>query len=105
MAFPKPKDLKGKPEPIKFYPGGREVLNLLTAVGKRVYQNRVRIAWFKQKGLCAICGNPLYLVEATADHIKPRKMGASERDDRQENIQAVHGLCNSQKGSKREGAK
>jgi hypothetical protein len=36
------------------------------------------------------------------DHIDPRGMGGSRRDDHPENIQAVHFWCNSEKGSTRE---
>jgi len=37
--------------------------------------------------------------EVTHDHILPKKMGSSERDDHVDNLQAVHILCNSAKGS------
>jgi len=35
------------------------------------------------------------------DHINPRGMGGSWRDDHPDNIQAVHWWCNSEKGSSR----
>jgi hypothetical protein len=37
------------------------------------------------------------------DHIEPKGMGGSWRDDHPENIQAVHWSCNSEKGSSRLG--
>lgn len=85
---------------VRYYPDGREVCQE-TAAGKREYEDRRTISWTKQKGLCALCGEWLHPIEATTDHIKPRGMGGARRDDRQENIQAVHALCNSAKGSKR----
>lgn len=62
--------------------------------------------WERQGGLCAICGHLLRIEQATFDHSRPRGMGAAFRDDRLEvdgkpiNA-AVHGFCNSQRGSKR----
>ena len=44
--------------------------------------------------MCAICFQFLPEEMATADHIKKRKMGGGFRDDRQENIRAVHLICN-----------
>jgi hypothetical protein len=35
------------------------------------------------------------------DHINPKGMGGSWRDDHPDNIQAVHWLCNGEKGSSR----
>jgi hypothetical protein len=35
------------------------------------------------------------------DHINPKGMGGSWRDDHPDNIQAVHWMCNGEKGSSR----
>ena len=85
---------------VWIYPDGREVCQN-TAAGRALYRFRRRIAWYLQNGICAICHEPVSMVQATTDHIKPRKMGGSERDDRQENLAAVHWWCNSKKGSQR----
>jgi 5-methylcytosine-specific restriction endonuclease McrA len=55
-----------------------------------------------QKGRCAIC-QELFTDynHVVSDHIEPRGMGASRRDDHPDNIQAVHRSCNFQKGSRR----
>ena len=83
------------------YQDGREVCDLKSAAGKREYDRRRRIAWMNQGALCPICKRGLFFDEAVTDHIQPRGMGGARRDDRQENIQATHPLCNMQKGSKR----
>lgn len=101
-AFPKPSQVKKTQEAVKVYRDGREVCQNNVA-GKAEYERRRRVAWDKQKGICAICLRPLVLYEATSDHRKPRGMGAGKRDDRQKNIHAVHGLCNTIKGSRRIG--
>lgn len=85
---------------VRYYPDGREVCQDTTE-GKREYERRREWAWMHQGGLCPLCGGFLYRDTATTDHIQPRGMGGARRDDRQENIQAVHALCNSAKGSKR----
>lgn len=66
-----------------------------------IYRSRGRKAFKDQKGLCAICGKPMRGTENTeVDHIKSR--GAHGRDDRQENLQVVHGNpCHHDKHSKR----
>ena len=55
----------------------------------------------EQKGKCGICGLRLLRGQATPDHVEPRRMGGGFRDDHPDNIQAVHGWCNQEKGSKR----
>lgn len=84
------------------YPDGREVCDLNQKKGRDEYERRKRVAWEAQKGICPLCEKPLAWKDSTVDHREPRKMGGSERDDRQENIQAAHGVCNTRKGSKRE---
>lgn len=81
-------------------PDGREVC-LDTAAGKREYSHRITVAWVAQNQMCALCGKWLDIMDATADHKEPRGMGGARRDDRQENIQAAHLDCNSEKGSQR----
>ncbi len=100
-GFAFPKLPKKKREPIKTLGDGRQKLNLKTAAGKREYKARLALAWTKQKGRCALCGLPVALEEATNDHRVPRGLGGGSRDDRIENLQAAHLLCNSAKGSKR----
>jgi hypothetical protein len=84
------------------YPDGREVCRE-TPEGREEYRRRLRESWEEQGKLCAICYLKMPLREATPDHKQPRRMGAGFRDDRQENIAAVHGRCNTDRGSKREG--
>jgi hypothetical protein len=90
---------------VKVYRDGREVC-LSTSAGTREYRKRVLMMWERQGGLCAICGHLLRIEQATFDHERPRGLGGGFRDDRIEldgkpvNA-AVHGFCNSQRGSKR----
>lgn len=72
-----------------------------TAAGRAEYIRRRRIKWEEQKGICAICHMALPWESAFTDHISPRGMGGGSRDDSLKNIQAVHGLCNVLKGSRR----
>lgn len=98
--FPKPSQLKKTQEAVKVYRDGREVCQNNTA-GKAEYERRRRIAWEDQEKRCNWCDRCLRWDEATTDHIRPRGMGGGRRDDRQENIAAVHGPCNMEKGSRR----
>ena len=101
--FPKPKDIKKTPVAVKIFRDGREQCNLLCKTGAGEYQRRKRVAWEAQGRLCSICHKPLNWADSTVDHIKPRGMGAGSIDDRQENVAAAHALCNSQRGSRRQG--
>ena len=57
----------------------------------------------EQNRQCAICQVAFtYYSDIVPDHIDPRGMGGSRRDDHPENIQAVHFWCNGEKGSTRE---
>ncbi len=85
---------------VWIYPDGRQVCQNNPS-GQNEYRTRRRIAWTLQNGICTICHKRMNWEQATTDHIKPRKMGGSERDDRQENLAAVHWWCNSAKGSRR----
>jgi hypothetical protein len=52
---------------------------------------------------CAICQVAFTnYSDIVPDHIDPRGMGGSRRDDHADNIQAVHFWCNGEKGSTRE---
>lgn len=102
-AYPKPGQLKQPVEPVKVFADGREVCNDKTVEGRAEYRRRRRVAFEEQKGICPLCRKRLLWSEATTDHKRPRGMGSGARDDRQSNIAAVHGLCNSMRGSKRTG--
>jgi 5-methylcytosine-specific restriction endonuclease McrA len=55
----------------------------------------------KQNGICPLCNKPMHDVRETdLDHIVPRPAGC-KKDSSWGNIQAVHHLCNLEKGSKR----
>jgi hypothetical protein len=52
---------------------------------------------------CAVCHVQFTNYnDIVPDHINPRGMGGSWRDDHPDNIQAVHWMCNGEKGSTRE---
>lgn len=56
----------------------------------------------EQNKLCAICHEEMDdMRNVEADHINPRGMGGSRRNDENSNIQAAHRSCNREKGSKR----
>jgi 5-methylcytosine-specific restriction endonuclease McrA len=103
VAFPKPKDIKKVKPAVKVMRDGREKCDLTTKGGRDEYERRKRKAWEDQKHICAICHKPLNWADTTADHKSPRGMGGGSRDDRQENLAAVHWGCNTQKGSRRSG--
>ena len=57
----------------------------------------------EQNRQCAICEVAFTNYgDIVPDHIDPRGMGGSRRDDHPENIQAAHFWCNGEKGSTRE---
>jgi hypothetical protein len=57
----------------------------------------------EQDRQCAICQVAFTnYSDIVPDHIDPRGMGGSRRDDHPENIQAAHFWCNGEKGSTRE---
>ena len=85
--------------------GGREIC-AKTPLGRREYKRRVEQMWDRQGCRCALCGKYLRLDDATFDHERPRGMGSAFTDDRIEvngipQNAAVHGLCNSARGSRR----
>lgn len=104
--FPKPSQVKQKrkylcDDGVFRYPNGREVCDFNSKKGRDEYTRRLKVSWEEQKHICPWCAKPLRWSEATMDHTAPRGMGGGARDDRPENIKAVHGLCNSLKGSRR----
>jgi hypothetical protein len=51
---------------------------------------------------CGICGEPFTdCSDIVPDHIDPKGMGSSRRDDHPDNVQAAHRQCNIEKGSTR----
>jgi 5-methylcytosine-specific restriction endonuclease McrA len=107
-AFPKPSQHRAVPkflcdDGVFRFPDGREICDQKSKKGRDEYHRRKRKAWEDQRGICAICHLQLNWGDTTNDHIKPRKSGGSERDDRQENLAAVHWKCNIERGSKRSG--
>lgn len=95
--------MKKEPVAVRVMKDGREICNHLCKAGRDEYERRKRFAWEQQNHICAICKQHLNWKDTTCDHIKLRKMGASERDDHQENLAAVHWKCNAERGSKRMG--
>jgi hypothetical protein len=56
----------------------------------------------EQGGICSICEKPFEtLLGIDPDHELPRGANGARRDDRPENIRAVHHVCNFDKGSRR----
>jgi hypothetical protein len=97
--------LRRKREPVKVFPDGREVCDLKTVEGKRIYESRLGDMWVRQYGFCRICHKPMFL-ESTFDHEDGRGMNGSHRDDRivkdgKPYNGAVHLKCNLEKGSRR----
>jgi 5-methylcytosine-specific restriction endonuclease McrA len=104
LPFDKPKNQKKPEQPaVRVFKDGREQCNQLTKKGRDEYERRKRVAWEGQNKICAICRQRLNWADTTVDHKNPRGMGGGSRDDRQENLAAVHWLCNTEKGSKRSG--
>jgi 5-methylcytosine-specific restriction endonuclease McrA len=100
--FPKPGQIKKKPEPERVYSDGRTKLNLNTKEGMDRLIERKRAAWERQGRICYLCRKPLPWKETTAEHILPKKHGGSAHDDRAENIAAACFWCNAKKGSRRD---
>jgi len=81
---------------------GRTIIDISTPKGRLMRDSLIARAWSRDDGKCGICGKYVCLIEATWDHIIPRGMGGSTRNDVLENINAVHPECNGIKGSKRD---
>jgi 5-methylcytosine-specific restriction endonuclease McrA len=96
LALRRPGEVKKEIEVEHVFRDGRTKINQLCKEGRDLYQQRKRDAWETAKRICPICKKPLAWSDSTVDHIRPRSLGI---DDRPSNIQAVHALCNSKKGS------
>ena len=112
LAFPKPKDQKKYPIPVRVFKDGREACNLLIKAGKDEYARRIREMWERQGKMCCLygrvegCPGKLALAEATFEHEAGRGHGGGHRDDRilvngKYINGAAHFICNSKKGSVR----
>ena len=99
-ALPKPKDMKGDKPAVIIYADGREKCTR-TKAGMAEYRKRREAAWVRDRGICHLCKQPVSLKECTADHVVPRGMGGSTRDDRIRNMKPAHMRCNIERGSKR----
>jgi 5-methylcytosine-specific restriction endonuclease McrA len=102
LTILRPGEVKKEVEVEHIFRDGRTKINQNCKEGRDLYQSRKRIAWEAQGKLCAICHKTLAFSDSQVDHKEPRGMGAGKIDDRQENIQAVHPICNSRKGSIRD---
>lgn len=111
-AFPKPSQVKKKPDPVRIFRDGREVCNMLTTAGRNEYFRRIRVMWERQGKRCCLeglvdgCPGKLALSEATFEHQDGRGHGGGHRDDRIEKDGkpyngAAHSKCNLLKGSRR----
>lgn len=105
-AFPKPKDIRRKREAVHVFPDGREVCDLETAEGKRIYAGRTVGMAVRQNWFCRWCRLQMLRSEISFDHEDGRGMNGSHRDDRifrdgKPYNGAVHLHCNLSKASKR----
>lgn len=110
FAHPKPADRAR--QPVRTYPGGREVCDLTLSAGKRIYGDRISEMLERQKQMCCLyrhapsCPGFLRRHEATFEHQNGRGSGGSKRDDRTCLPDgtwingAAHSLCNAWKGSR-----
>lgn len=91
---------------VNVFCDGREVCDLKCAAGKREYLYRIAEMMVRQGMVCPLCGGWLSCSDATFEHQAGRGHGGGHRDDRIEvdgkpQNAAVHGSCNSKKGSRR----
>jgi hypothetical protein len=111
-AFPKPSQVKKKPEAVKVFRDGREVCNQLTRAGRDEYERRKRVMWERQGKRCCLeglvdgCPGKLNWEDAAFEHEAGRGHGGGKRDDRIEingkpTNGVAHWTCNGKKGSKR----
>lgn len=67
---------------------------------KRVSTAKKRNMYFRQKGLCVLCGETMNVADMRSfavDHLVPIAKGG---DDRDSNLGLSHASCNSEKGSR-----
>ena len=117
-AFPKPSQVKKKPEAVRVYRDGREVCNLNCKAGMDEYINRKRKMWERDNKRCCLesliptCPGKLRWDEATFEHDEGRGHDGGHRDDRIEKpnpetgkMEPINGVshpqCNIAKGSRR----
>lgn len=93
--------LKPKDQPRARKPKSRLILDTRTPSGRAKRDALLLKKAKEQSWQCALCGGYMTSESVTWDHIIPRGMGGGTRDDGEHNIQAVHGRCNSLKGSRR----
>jgi hypothetical protein len=83
-----------RPAPSARIPGLRSKAEMRKLLDRKIVE---------QTRQCAICQVAFTNYnDIVPDHIDPRGMEGSSRDDHPENIQAVHFWCNGEKGSIRE---
>lgn len=93
-------------EPDIKWQGGRMIYQD-TPIGKELYQITKHFMWIRDRGLCCICGFYVSLEECTFEHFELRAGG--HRNDQPEYWRdgvhykngVAHGICNSEKGSRR----
>lgn len=110
MPLLKPKDQpRVRKPPIDFPdgPGGREICQLETAEGARIYRSRTLSMRKRQKELCRWCGLWMAEDETTFDHDEMRSVHHDDRICKLVNgvmkaiNAAVHKLCNVARGSQK----
>lgn len=101
-----PGEFSGLLDAVMRYKDGREVC-CDTPAGKTEYGLRTAAMVERQDKRCPLCLKFLSVSAATFEHEAGRGMGAAHRDDRIVDASgnpinaAVHGNCNTEKGSKR----
>ena len=112
-AFPKPSEVRKKPEVVKVFPSGREVCNLNTKAGMDEYVHRVDVMFARQGKRCGLIISPQCKERngkwprnmICFGHFSSRGMGAGKRDDRIEvngkpQSKALCPFCNIEQGSR-----
>ena len=111
-AFPKPSQVKKKPEAVRIMKDGREICRLNIKAGMDEYVRRKRAMWERQNKRCCLeglipdCPGKLRWEDATFEHSEGRGHGGGHRDDRilvdgspQNGVSHPH--CNVAKASRR----
>ena len=100
---------KESPKRIQIGPGVFKIPDVNHPRGYRIYRTPAAMRALldqkiiKQNAICAICNTEMTDYRNVApDHIEPKGIGSSRKDDHEDNIQAVHHYpCNIEKGSRR----
>lgn len=53
--------------------------------------------WRRDNGICAFCGHPVNIQDATRDHKRPKSKGGNNK---RKNLQLMHRSCNQFKADK-----